>query len=58
MSSPIIERLYEDNKLLINKLIADNEISLISTVDDVFRKTLLMSAASYFEHIICQIILV
>ena len=57
MPSPIIERLYDENKLLITKLLADGEISLVATIDDILRKTLLMSAASYFEHTICTAIL-
>jgi hypothetical protein len=57
MPSPIIKRLYDENKLLITKLLADGEISLVTTIDDILRKTLLMSAASYFEHTICEAIL-
>jgi hypothetical protein len=56
MPSPIIERLYNDNKLLITKLLADGEISLVANTDDILRKTLLMSAASYFEDTICKAI--
>jgi len=57
MPSPIIERLYDENKLLITKLLVDGEISLVTTIDDILRKTLLMSAASYFEYTICEAIL-
>ena len=57
MPSPIIKRLYDENKLLINKLLAEGEISLVATIDDILRKTLLMSAASYFEHTISESIL-
>lgn len=57
MPSPIIDRLYEDNKLLLSKLLSDGEISLANTIDDIFRKTLLLAAASYFEYTICGVIL-
>jgi hypothetical protein len=57
MSSPVIERLYEDNKLLLGRLVAANEVSLAATIDDVFRKALLLAAASYFKQAICSAIL-
>lgn len=57
MPSPIIDRLYEDNKLLLSRLLAAGELSLVATTDDIFRKTLLLAAASYFEYTICESIL-
>lgn len=57
MSLVIIERLYEDHRLLYQKLIDATEVSLASAVDDIFRKALLLAAASYFEHEICSAIL-
>ncbi len=57
MSSPIIERLYYENKLVVSKLLTAGEISLVTTLDDILRKTLLLAAASYFEHTICEAII-
>jgi len=57
MPTPLINRLYEDSKLLLEKLLADGEISLATTVDDIFRKTLLLAAASFFEQAIGEAIL-
>lgn len=57
MSSPLIDRLYEDNKLIRDRLLSSNEISLATAIDDIFRKTLLLAAASYFEYMISTAIL-
>jgi len=45
----IIDRIYEENEVLLNYLEERGQISLRSNVDNNFRKTLLLSAASYFE---------
>jgi RiboL-PSP-HEPN len=50
MAETIIDKAYEDNALLIDYLSKKNELSLLRTVDDSFRKTLVLSAASLFEH--------
>jgi hypothetical protein len=50
MADTIIDRAYEDNASLLLYLTARNELSLLRTVDDSFRKTLVLSAASLFEH--------
>jgi len=50
--SNIIDRLYEDHKALSAFLTENGQISLLSNAADNFRKTLLLSAASYFESII------
>jgi len=55
--SNIIDRLYEDHKKLSAFLTKYGEISLLSTAADNFRKTLLLSAASYFESAIKKSIL-
>ena len=49
MSETIIDSLYNDF-LDVRKFLDDsNEISLRSTVDSTFKKTLALSAASFFE---------
>jgi hypothetical protein len=50
MANTIIDRAYEDNASLLLYLSERNELSLLRTVDDSFRKTLVLSAASLFEH--------
>jgi hypothetical protein len=48
----IINKIYDDNHALIEYLAANGEVSFQSEVDNNFRKTLLLSAASYFEAIL------
>src|SRR5436305_3281303 len=50
MANTIIDKSYEDNASLLSYLSERNEISLLRTVNDSFRKTLVLSAASLFEH--------
>ena len=50
MANTIIDKSYEDNASLLTYLAERNELSLLRTVDDSFRKTLVLSAASLFEH--------
>lgn len=45
-----VDRLYKEFKTLIEYIDQGNEISLRNTVDENFRKALLLAAASYFEH--------
>lgn len=56
MADTIIDKAYEDNAALIRYLSDANEVSLLRTVDDSFRKTLVLSAASLFEHLISDAI--
>lgn len=50
MPDTIIDRAYEDNASLLVYLSERKEVSLLRTADDSFRKTLVLSAASLFEH--------
>ena len=52
MAENIVDKLYSDNKELLDFLADKGEVSFQSRVDDNLRKTLLLSAASYFETII------
>lgn len=54
MSGTIIDRAYEDNARLLVYLSERNELSLLRTADDSFRKSLVLSAASLFEHQISE----
>ncbi len=56
MSATIIDKAYEDNANLRRYLSERNELSLLRTVEDSFRKTLVLSAASLFEHLITDAI--
>ena len=48
-ASSIVDQLYQEHQALVGHLITTGEISLQVNVDSNFRKTLLLSAASYFE---------
>jgi RiboL-PSP-HEPN len=50
MPATIIDKAFEDTTALLGYLAKRNELSLLRTVDDSFRKTLVLSAASLFEH--------
>ncbi|WP_414550236.1 HEPN domain-containing protein [Anabaena sp. CCY 0017] len=52
-----VDRLYKEFKTLIEYIEKGDEISLRNTVDENFRKALLLAAASYFEHRITNDIL-
>ena len=54
MSETIIDRAYQDNARLLVYLSERNELSLLRTADDSFRKSLVLSAASLFEHKISE----
>src|SRR2546426_7413172 len=45
----VVDSLYDEFKALRDLLSASGEISLQSSADATFRKTLLLAAASYFE---------
>lgn len=49
MSETIIDHIYADHQLLVNYLTDAGETSFAYTVDESFRKSLLLSAASLFE---------
>ena len=53
----IIERKYNDFKEIIDYLEKNKEISLKNIADNDLKKNLLLSAASYFEDLIKEIIL-
>lgn len=52
----IVDRIYQDNLELLDFLEKQNEPSFMVQFNTVFTKTLLLSAASYFEHEICRMI--
>jgi hypothetical protein len=52
-----IDKLYEDARAVIKTLEKDTEVSLQNTAGDHFRKALLLAAASYFEHRVCDCVL-
>lgn len=57
MEPSVVDRLYRDNRDLLDYLQRNGEISYQVEVDSNFRKTLLLSAASYFESIVKDILL-
>lgn len=57
MSPSVVDRLHDEMKDLIGMLEAAGEISLRSTADDNFRKTLLLASASYFESKLAENVL-
>ncbi|MEH2249487.1 HEPN domain-containing protein [Nostoc sp.] len=56
MSQSIVDRIYQDNLDLLKFLEEKNEPSFMVQFNTVFTKTLLLSAASYFEHEICRMV--
>ncbi len=53
----VIDGLYEDARAVIKTLEQEAEISLQVAAGDHFRKVLLLAAASYFEHRVCEWVL-
>lgn len=51
-----MDRIYQDNLDLLKYLEEMNEPSFMVQFSTVFTKTMLLSAASYFEHEICKMI--
>lgn len=54
MGSNVVDRLHQEFEELLAILKKAEELSLLSTADDTFRKSLLLSAASCFEHRLSQ----
>ncbi len=52
----IVDQIYQDNLELLDFLRENNEVSFMAQFNIVSTKTLLLSAASYFEHEICRMI--
>ena len=52
-----IDGLYEDAKAIVETLKQGPQISLEVSAGDHFRKVLLLAAASYFEHRVCECVL-
>lgn len=50
MQETVVDRLHKEFHDLMQYLDQSNEPSLRTTVDENFRKSLLLAAASYFEH--------
>jgi hypothetical protein len=56
-NSSAVDGLYENAKAIIKTLEQGPEVSLQVAVGDNFRKVLLLAAASYFEHRVCNYVL-
>mgnify|MGYP004713346167 CR=1 FL=1 len=54
MSETIVDTLHSDFSILLNYLTDKNEISFQNLVNDNFRKSLLLSSASYFENALSE----
>lgn len=52
-----IDRIYSDSKDLYDFLMESNQISLASSIQDIYRKSLLLSIASYFETQLSSVVL-
>lgn len=52
----VVDRLYQE-LVALEVSIDPNELSLLNTAGDVFRKTLLLAAASYFERRVVSTVL-
>lgn len=56
MSLTVVDRLYDEFEALKRHLDEAGEVSLRSTADENFRKSLLLAAASYFERRISDLV--
>lgn len=56
MESERIERQYQDSQELYNYLLGKGEVSFATYIDSVYKKVLVLSAASYFESRISELI--
>jgi hypothetical protein len=56
MAASDVERIHKEFTELVQVLVDHKELSLQASADDSFRKVLLLSAASYFEHELTTII--
>ncbi|WP_418309117.1 HEPN domain-containing protein [Phascolarctobacterium succinatutens] len=56
MESDRIERQYQDSKDLVAYLMGKGEVSFATYIDSVYKKVLVLSAASYFESVISNYI--
>mgnify|MGYP004521036813 CR=1 FL=1 len=56
MESDRIERQYQDSKDLVAYLMGNSEVSFATYIDNVYKKVLVLSAASYFESVISKYI--
>jgi|ERR1700683_210728 len=52
-----VDRLFEEANAVIRLLQASSELSLQVAASDHFRKALLLSAASYFEDRVCNLVM-
>lgn len=52
----VIDKLYRDHKSVLGYLEVSGEVSLRNTADDSLKKLLVLSAASYFEQVIQDLI--
>jgi hypothetical protein len=57
MEKTVVDILYEDFSNIDKYLLAQEELSFKIRTDDIFRKSLLLSSASFFETHICEIII-
>ncbi|MGI8499619.1 MAG: HEPN domain-containing protein [Hassallia sp.] len=56
MGENIIDSIYKENLELLKYLQEQKEISFASQFDRTFKKSLLLSSASFFEEEICRIV--
>lgn len=54
MESERIERQYQDSQELYEYLIGKSEITFATYINNVYKKVLVLSAASYFESVISK----
>lgn len=51
-----IERIYKDNKEILDFLESNNEISFRSDLDSKLKKIILLSSASYYEKLVTSLL--
>lgn len=57
MNNSIIDSIYKRNAEILRFLDLQHEVTFRSDFEEAFKKTLVLSIASYFEYLICEMIL-
>src|SRR5690242_14235303 len=57
MTETVVDGLYQRNKTLVEFLERSGEVSLLTDAEDSFRRILVLSVSSYFEHRIRETVL-
>lgn len=57
MTNTIVDKNYNDFRELLQYLEQNQQVSMLSDADNNFKKVLLLSATSYFEYVITELLI-